>query len=52
MPRLRDEHPLPEGYESWSPRMGRGGKLFAWVILIVIGLGTALMAWEGFGRWW
>lgn len=49
--RLREETPPPEGYETWQPRMGRGGKLIAWVILVMILLGTALMFWQGFSRW-
>lgn len=47
----RDEEPLPPGYESWQPRMGRGGKIMTWIILAFIAAGTALMAWQGFSRW-
>lgn len=51
MTKLRDDDPPPPGYESWQPRMGRGGKFVAWVILAFILAGTALMAWQGFSRW-
>lgn len=51
MVKLRDNDPPPPGYESWQPRMGRGGKVVAWTILLFIALGTALMAWQGLGRW-
>ncbi|MEO1237552.1 MAG: hypothetical protein AAFX76_12260 [Planctomycetota bacterium] len=46
-PKLREEPPLPEGYESWSPRMGRGGKIAAWIILAMIVAGSVLMLWKG-----
>ena len=36
----------PEGYDTWRPRMGRGGRLLAWLILFMIGVGSALMAWQ------
>ena len=49
--KLRDDDPAPEGYDTWQPRMGRGGKLVAWTVLVMIGLGTALMIWQGVGQW-
>ncbi|MEM6458414.1 MAG: hypothetical protein AAF710_03375 [Planctomycetota bacterium] len=49
--KLRDDPPLPEGYESWRPRMGRGGRAVAWAILALIAGGTALMAYLGLAPW-
>ncbi len=48
---LRDQHEPPEGYETWQPRMGRGGKLIAWGVLLVIFAGTALMLWQALRLW-
>ena len=41
------EEPAP-GHEAWSPRMGRIGKVFAWLILLMIGLGILAMLWTIF----
>jgi len=49
--KLRDDSPPPEGYETWEPRMGRGGKFLAWVILATILLGSVLMLWIGVRQW-
>ena len=50
--RLReDDPPAPAGYDTWQPRMGRGGKFVVWLILAMILVGSALMFVEGFGRW-
>lgn len=51
---MRFAHHEPEevevGHEAWSPRMGRLGKLFAWLILLMISLGTLAMLWTIFFR--
>lgn len=39
----REEEPVPEGYETWSPSMGRGAKVFAVVVLAVVFAGLAVM---------
>ena len=44
--KLRDDDPAPEGYDTWRPKMGRGGKVMAWAILAGIALGSALMLWQ------
>lgn len=49
--KLRDDEPVPEGYENWQPRMGRGGKVISWIVLGMIVAGSALMVWQGVGQW-
>ena len=41
----------PEGYDTWRPRMGRGGRLLVWLILLMIAAGSALMAWQAVAAW-
>lgn len=42
-------HQEPEevepGHEAWSPVMGRLGRVFAWLILLMIALGILAMLW-------
>ena len=49
--RLRDDSPAPEGYDTWQPKMGWGGKVMVWIILSMIAGGTVLMFLDGFGQW-
>lgn len=49
--KLRDEQPAPEGCDTWQPRMGRGGKVIALVVLAMIAAGSALMLWQSASQW-
>ncbi len=47
-----EPHPVaPEGYDTWSPRMGRGGRVVVWVILAMIAVGSGMMAWQAWAAW-
>ena len=41
----------PEGYDTWRPCMGRGGRLLVWLILLMIAAGSGLMVWHAVAVW-